>query len=268
MIDTHAHIYLEQFEVDLPEVMDRCEEAGVNRILMPNIDHTSIESMMEVELRYPGICEAMIGLHPCSVDKHFERALYQVEDWLNKRTFIAIGEIGTDLYWDKSNYQYQQEAFKIQVKWAFDRKLPVVIHCRESMDETLDLLEPLIQPESKGVFHCFSGSKKQAEKAIDMGMYLGIGGVVTFKNSGLDEVMKEIDPEHVVLETDSPYLAPVPYRGKRNEPGYVLEVRDKLSDVYQKSVEDIDRLTTKNAINLFNLNDEISGNKAQSGNGT
>jgi TatD DNase family protein len=253
MIDTHAHIYLKQFKLDLDEVIDRGREIGLSQVLMPNIDHTTIEDMMEVERRFKGFCGAMIGLHPCSVDRNFEKELYSVESWLGRRNFIAVGEIGTDLYWDKSHFKYQQEAFKIQVKWAFEREMPVVIHCRESLDQTLDLLEPLITSNAAGVFHCFTGDLEQAERITSHGFLLGIGGVVTFKNSGLDKTLADIDLKHLVLETDSPYLAPVPYRGKRNEPAYLAQVRDKLAVIYDRQPADIDQETTNNARKLFGL---------------
>ena len=254
MIDTHAHIYLEQFRQDLEQVIEHSRETGVRRILMPNVDRSTIDEMMEVEEKYLDYCTAMIGLHPCSVDKNFERELYLVEAWLGKRTFVGLGEIGTDLYWDKTTFSYQQEAFNIQVQWANERKMPVVIHCRESLDQTLDLLEPLVEPHSTGVFHCFTGSKEQAERIIKLGFMMGIGGVVTFKNAGLDLTLRDIAMEHLVLETDSPYLAPVPYRGKRNQPGYLKEVLAKLAEIYNVSLEEVQEVTTRNALNLFNLN--------------
>ena len=254
MIDTHAHIYLEQFNQDLEQVIEHSKESGVRHILMPNVDHSTIDDMMEVEEKYPDYCTAMIGLHPCSVDKNFERELYLVEEWLGKRPFVGLGEIGTDLYWDKTTFSYQQEAFNIQVQWANERKMPVVIHCRDSLDQTLDLLEPLVDPDSKGVFHCFTGSTEQAERIIKLGFMMGIGGVVTFKNAGLDHTLKDIPMEHLVLETDSPYLAPVPYRGKRNMPGYLKEVLAKLAEIYEVGIEEVQEVTTRNALNLFNLN--------------
>jgi len=253
MIDTHAHIYLEQFRRDLDQVIDHSRKSGVKRILMPNVNHSTIDDMMEVEEKYPDYCTAMIGLHPCSVDKDFEHELYLVEEWLVKRSFVAIGEIGTDLYWDKSTFKYQQEAFSIQVNWANQRKMPVVIHCRESLDQTLDLLEPMVQSESNGVFHCFTGSEMQAERIISLGFKLGIGGVVTFKNSGLGHTLKDISLEHLVLETDSPYLAPVPFRGKRNQPGYLTEILNKLSEIYALGRVELEKVTSGNARKLFKL---------------
>lgn len=253
MIDTHAHIYLEQFEKDLDQVIEYSSHSGIKRILMPNIDHSTIDAMMEVEEKHAGYCTAMMGLHPCSVNKNFERELYQVEEWLGKRSFVAVGEIGTDLYWDKSTFRYQQEAFNIQVKWANKKKIPVVIHCRESLDQTLDLLEPLVDTDSSGVFHCFTGTTTQAERIISMGFKMGIGGVVTFKNSGLDQTLKEVKLEHLVLETDSPYLAPVPYRGKRNQPGYLREVLNKVAEIYKLSREEVEEVTNRNACDLFKI---------------
>lgn len=253
MIDTHAHMYLDQFSRDLDDVMDHARESGVQQVLMPNVDHSTIDGMMEVEEKYQGYCTAMMGLHPCSVDKHFEKELYLVEEWLEKRPFVAVGEIGTDLYWDKSTFRYQQEVFNIQVDWANKKRLPVVIHCRESLDQTLDLLESHIEPHSTGVFHCFTGDKEQADRIISLGFKMGIGGVVTFKNSGLDKTLKDVSLEHLVLETDSPYLAPVPYRGKRNKPGYLAEVLNKLAELYELSNEEVEEVTTRNARQLFKL---------------
>ena len=253
MIDTHAHIYLEQFHEDLDEVLDCSRELGVDHVFMPNVDGSTIDDMLEVEEKYTGYCTAMMGLHPCSVKKDFEKDLYLVEEWLDTRVFAAVGEIGTDLYWDTTTYKYQQEAFKIQVNWANEKKMPLVIHCRESLDQTLDLLEPLATPDSTGVFHCFTGTNKQAERIMAMGFKLGIGGVVTFKNSGLDKTLKDIQLEHLVLETDSPYLAPVPHRGKRNEPGYLLHILNKLGDIYGKSPEVVEEITTQTARELFKI---------------
>ncbi len=251
MIDTHAHIYLEQFNKDLEEVINRSRELGVDHVFMPNIDSSTIDDMFEVEEQYRDYCTAMMGLHPCSVKKNFEKELYLVEKWLDQRTFAAIGEIGIDLYWDTTTLIYQQEAFRIQVNWANDKKMPLVIHCRESLDQTLDLLEPLAQPDTTGVFHCFTGNQQQADRIIALGFKLGIGGVVTFKNSGLDQTLKDIPLEHLVMETDSPYLAPVPHRGKRNEPGYLPHILNKLGDIYDKPPEEVEEITTEHAGELF-----------------
>ena len=248
--DTHAHIYAEEFEEDIGDMLERCAQANVRKIYMPNIDHTSIDGMMELELKYPN-CISMMGLHPCSVKKDFEKELYQVETWLNKRKFSAIGEMGTDLYWDKTFWSQQQEAFRIQVEWAKKFKSPIVIHCRESLHETIELLEPLLDGSLTGVFHCFSGTVEQAQKITAMGFYLGIGGVSTFKNGGLDKVLPEVDLSSIVLETDSPYLAPVPHRGKRNEPTYIPLIAKRVSQLKNISVEEVRDATTTNAEKLF-----------------
>jgi len=229
----------------------RCKESGINKIFMPNIDHSSIDGMMELELKYPSQCFSMMGLHPCYVKKDFEKELYLVEDWLNKRKFSAVGEIGTDLYWDKTFWSEQQEAFKIQVQLAKKHQLPIVIHCRESIDETIELLQPFATGKLTGIFHCFSGSVEQAKKIIDMNFYLGIGGVVTFKNGGLDKVIPEVGLDRIVLETDSPYLAPVPHRGKRNEPSYIPLVAKKICEIKKITLDELSMATSSNAEKIF-----------------
>jgi TatD DNase family protein len=249
--DTHAHIYAKDFDEDRMEMLRQCDDSDIKRIYMPNIDHTSIDSMLEVEHRHPKQCFSMMGLHPCSVKKDFENELYRVEEWLAKRKFVAVGEIGTDLYWDKTFWAQQQEAFKIQVGWAKKYKLPIVIHCRESMDQAIELLEPLLDKQLTGIFHCFSGTLEQAKKIISMGFYLGIGGVVTFKNGGLDKILPDIEIKNMVLETDSPYLAPTPHRGKRNSPMYIPHIADKIAEIKNLSAEEVKLITTKNALNLF-----------------
>lgn len=250
LIDTHAHIYAEEFDADRSAMVARAQEQGVAKIYMPNVDHASIDAMLEWESRSP-LCVAMMGLHPCSVKKDFEKELYRVEAWLNQRTFAAIGEMGTDLYWDKTFWPQQQEAFKIQVGWAKQHKRPLVIHCRESIDETLALLEPLQDGTLTGVFHCFTGTVPQAQRIIALGFYLGIGGVSTFKNGGLDKVLPDLDLANVVLETDSPYLAPVPHRGKRNEPAYVTLIAQRVSEIKSLPLHEVQRVTTANATQLF-----------------
>lgn len=249
-IDTHAHIYLEEFDQDREDMLRRCADVKVNEIYMPNVDHTSIDRMMELETKHPN-CKAMMGLHPCYIKKDFEKELYLVESWLNKRSFAAIGEIGTDLYRDKTFWPQQQEAFKIQVGWAKKFKRPIVIHSRDSINETIELLEPLLDNSIKGVFHCFSGTLEQANKIIAMGFSLGIGGVATFKNGGLNKVLPDVDISHLVLETDSPYLAPVPHRGKRNEPSYIPLVAKRVAELKKISVEEVMTSTTQNAKKLF-----------------
>ncbi len=251
MIETHAHIYSEQFQEDIDEVIDRSREAGVERIYMPNIDHTSIDAMLELEDRYPGYCISMMGLHPCSVKADFEKELQIVEDWLGKRDFVAVGEMGTDLYWDKSFFEQQKEAFNIQSQWAVKYDLPIVIHCRESIDQTIELLEAMTPNQPRGVFHCFTGSVEQAKRILDLGFVLGIGGVATFKNGGLETVLSEIDLSQMVLETDSPYLAPAPNRGKRNEPSYIQLVAQKIAEVKNIGVKEVVQKTTMAANKLY-----------------
>ena len=253
MIDTHAHIYLNAFENEKKEVITRAEEVGVKEIFMPNIDHTSIDEMLDMEERNPEMCFSMMGLHPCSVNKKFEKELYFVEEWLNKRNFAAVGEIGTDLYWDKTFWEQQQEAFKIQVGWAKKFNLPIIIHCRDSIDETIDMVEELMEEGLKGIFHCFSGSEDQAERILKLeSFYLGIGGVSTFKNGGLDKVLPHVPLEKLVLETDSPYLAPAPHRGKRNEPAYLNLIMSRIAEIMDKDQEEVKEQTTRNAKNIFN----------------
>ncbi len=251
--DTHAHLYADEFRLDRDDMMRRADEVGVTKMFMPNIDHTSIDSMLEMEAKYTGKCFAMMGLHPCSVKKDFEKELYIVEQWLSKRKFLAIGEMGTDLHWDKTFWGQQQEAFIIQVNWAKKYQLPVVVHCRESLDQTLEILEPLANAKLTGVFHCFSGTAEQAKRIMSMGFLLGIGGVVTFKNSGLDKVLPEVPIDGFVLETDCPYLAPVPHRGKRNEPSFIPIVAEKVAGYLQVTVEELQEKTTLNARKVFGM---------------
>ena len=255
MIETHAHIYAEQFKEDIGEVLERSQEAGIEKIIMPNIDHTSIDGMMKLEDKNPGFCLATMGLHPCSVDKDFEKELYIIEEWLGKRDFVAIGEMGTDLYWDTTFKEQQIEAFKIQVDWAKKYQRPIIIHCRESLDLTIDLVESVKSDELTGVFHCFNGTVAQAQRIVELGFYLGLGGVTTFKNAGMDQVVPELDFERIVLETDAPYLAPTPNRGKRNEPAFLELIAQKVADYRTMSLEDLKKQTTINAQKLFNLND-------------
>ena len=250
--DTHAHIYSDEFKADRADVLARCEQNGVSRIFMPNVDHSSIDAMLEVESRWKGT-HAMMGLHPVSVKKGFERELYLVEEWLEKRKFCAVGEIGTDLYWDKTFWDQQCEAFTIQVNWAKKLGIPVVIHCRESLDETLALVEKLQDGTLSGIFHCFGGSLEQAERISKLNFYVGIGGVATFKKSGLESVLPDISIDRIVLETDSPYLAPVPHRGKRNEPGHIPLIAQRVAELKNMPLEELQLKTTENALRIFKL---------------
>ncbi len=252
-IDSHTHIYSDAFKADRAEVIEKAEGLGVKRLFMPNVDASSIDAMLEAELRYPQ-CIAMMGLHPCSVEKDFERQLYVMETWLNKRKFVAVGEIGLDLYWDKSFYEQQTEALRIQVGWAKEKKIPVVIHTRDAMPQTLEQLEALQDDKLTGVLHCFTGTLAEAQKAIALGFYLGIGGVATFKNGGLDKVLPHISLDRILLETDSPYLAPVPHRGKRNSPEYIPLVARRVAELMQVEIEEVAQKTTANTLSLFKAN--------------
>lgn len=252
-IDSHAHIYAEEFKDDRHDMLMRAFDNGVSKILMPNVDHTSIDGMLTLNDKYPSQCIPMMGLHPCYVQKDFNKELYLVEEWLNKRTFCAVGEIGLDLYWDKSLLEEQTEALKIQVELAIKNKLPIVIHSREATREVLDVLHDFQGKELKGVFHCFSGTIEEAKEIIDMGFYLGIGGVVTFKNGGLDKILPTVELSNIILETDAPYLAPVPYRGKRNEPLYIPIIATKIAEYMNTSIEEVAFITTNNCNQLFNL---------------
>ncbi|GAB3646876.1 TatD family hydrolase [Echinicola sediminis] len=254
-IDTHAHIYSKKYDSDRDEVIERCKENGVGTIYMPNVDVESIDAMLEAEHRYPDVCIPMMGLHPCDVDKDFEKQLYIMEDWLSKRHFCAIGEIGTDLYWDKTKFELQKEALKIQVGWAKEKELPIVLHCRESIDETIGLIREMNDDRLTGIFHCFTGTVEQAKEIIEMGFLLGIGGVSTFKNGGLDKVLPEIGLDHLVLETDGPYLAPVPYRGKRNSPEYIPIIAERVGDLTENTLEKVAEITNLNANKVFNRSD-------------
>ncbi|SNR34174.1 TatD family hydrolase [Hymenobacter mucosus] len=249
--DSHAHVYSEQFKPDRDDMLLRAFEAGVRTIFMPNIDHTSIDAMLEVEANYPTQCFAQMGLHPCHVTRQFEKELYEVETWLNRRPFAAVGECGIDLYWDKTHLAEQQEALRIQVGLAKKHNLPLVLHTREAFREAADIITAAQDGSLRGVFHCFSGTRAEAEEVIHLGFKLGIGGVATFKNGGLDKVLPGLDLEHLLLETDCPYLAPVPHRGKRNEPAYLPLVARRVAEILGKDVEEVAEATTRNTLALF-----------------
>ncbi|HPG10993.1 MAG TPA: TatD family hydrolase [Chitinophagaceae bacterium] len=251
LIDTHSHIYLPDFKEDIVGVLQNAENEGVEKILLPAIDNSTHEQMLELEKMAPEVCLAMMGLHPCSVKENFREELKIAREHLDKRKFVAIGETGLDFYWDKTFTAEQYIAFNEQIEWAKEFDIPVVIHSRNSIDECIDVIKEQQDGRLKGVFHCFSGNEEQAGKIIDLGFYMGIGGVVTFKNSGLDKVMKEIDMKHIVLETDAPYLAPVPYRGKRNEPAYLKYIVTKISEIKGISTEEVADYTINNSIQLF-----------------
>jgi TatD DNase family protein len=252
-IDTHTHLYLPEFDTDRDEVVSRAVGNGILKMLLPNIDLQSVEQMLSCVDRYPGICYPMTGLHPTSVKTDYLSQLEKLEVIVTSHKIIAIGEIGIDLYWDKTFLKEQIIAFRKQIAFADDLRLPVVIHSREAFPEVFSVLEEFKGKTLKGVFHAFTGTIKDAERAVDMGFKLGIGGIVTFKNSGLDKIVKEIGPGNIILETDSPYLAPVPYRGKRNESSYICIINNRLAEIFGKSEEEIASITYSNSTRLFNV---------------
>jgi TatD DNase family protein len=253
LIDTHCHIYSAEFNADRKAMLARAENEGITKILMPAIDTSTHDEMFKVENEFPGKCISMMGVHPSSVKENYLEELQVVEQNFLKRPFAAIGETGLDFYWDLSFTKEQYQAFQRQIDWALEYNIPVVIHSRNSMDECIEVINKNQTGNLKGVFHCFSGSIEQAKKIIDLNFYLGIGGVLTFKKSGLDAVVEQIDLRHIVLETDAPYLAPVPFRGKRNECVYIKYTAQKLADIKGLSIDEIAAITTANAEKLFSL---------------
>jgi len=253
LIDTHSHIYSEEYNGEIDEVMKRALLNGVEKILLPNIDSSSIKMMLDLSDKYKGICFPMIGIHPTSVKEDFEEELEVIEFWLSKRTFYGIGEIGIDLYWDKTFREEQEYVFKKQLKFAQKYDLPISIHLRESYDVVFENVKNEYFPGMRGVFHCFSGTAKQAREVIELGFKIGVGGTVTFKNSGVDKMVAKLTPEDIVLETDSPYLAPVPLRGKRNESGNLIYVVKKVAEIYDLPETEIARITSATASELFGI---------------
>ena len=251
--DTHTHLYSDAFDKDRKAMIDRAIKANVTRFFIPAVDSTYTEAMLQLETDFPELVHLMAGLHPTSVKENYKSELQHVEDQLTKRSFVAIGEIGIDLYWDQSTLKIQQEAFKHQIKLAKQFQLPIVIHCREAFDEIFEVLETERSEDLFGIFHCFTGNLEQAKRALSFNMALGIGGVVTFKNGGVDKFLNKIDVKNIVLETDSPYLAPAPFRGKRNESAYIVKVLEKLSEIYGLSVEEIAAITTENSKAIFKI---------------
>jgi TatD DNase family protein len=251
--DTHTHLYSNQFNEDQKEMILRAKNAGVSRFFIPAIDSSYTDSMLKLEEDYPLDVYLMMGLHPTSVNENYAEELAHVREWIDKKDFYAIGEIGIDLYWDRSFLIEQQEAFRTQIKWAKEKKLPIAIHCREAFDEIFEILEAEKGDHLRGIFHCFTGTKEQAEQAISYNMKLGIGGVATFKNGKIDTFLNEIDIQHIVLETDAPYLAPTPNRGKRNESAFITHVIDKLVGIYKLSFKEISEITTQNSKDIFGI---------------
>ena len=252
-IDTHTHLYLDDFAGDIDQLITEAGDVSVKRFFLPNIDSTSIDAMHSLEQKYPGTCFAMMGLHPCSVKDNWKSEMNSMEEWFQKRTYVAIGEMGIDLYWDRTYFAEQQEVFRRQIAMANDLGLPVVIHSRDSFREIMDLLKTNKKESPCGIFHCFSGTVEEAKEVIDLGFYVGIGGVLTYKKSGLDETLKSVSLDHIVLETDAPYLTPVPHRGKRNIPAYLRIIGEKVADIKGVSPEDVAKKTSANAEQLFGV---------------
>lgn len=257
--DTHTHLFAAEFDPDRDQLISQAIEKGVRRFFLPNIDVSSVSAMLDLSEKYPQHCFPMIGLHPCSVTENYLDQLNELFTFLKKAKFYGIGEIGIDLYWDKSLVEQQKEAFVLQIEKAVETDMPVVIHSRESFDLIIEVINETYQKNNwspkqlRGIFHCFTGTHEQARTAIDLGFYLGIGGVVTFKKSGLEEVVKQIDIEYLVLETDAPYLAPTPFRGKRNIPEYIINIAEKVAEIKAVSLEEVARITSENAEKIFRI---------------
>lgn len=250
IIDTHTHLYLEEFQSDIEDVIARAKSEGVSRFYLPNVDSSSIADLLKLEEKHPE-CIAMMGLHPCYVKENVADELKLVEEWLDKRPFAAVGEIGLDYYWDKTFIAEQKDAFRQQINWASELTLPIVIHSRDSMQDCIDIVRDHQNGKLRGIFHCFGGTVEEAKQIIDLGFLMGIGGVVTYKKSGLSEILSSIPLAHLVLETDAPYLTPVPFRGKRNEPSYLKYIVAKMAEALNISAEEVARQTTLNAQKLF-----------------
>lgn len=253
LIDTHTHIYSQEFDTDIDEVIERSLQNDIHKLFMPNIDSSSIKPMLDLSNRYKQICYPMMGIHPTSVNTDFQEELEVIEYWLDKHKFIAIGEIGIDMYWDQTFREEQEYVFRQQLKYAQQLNLPVVIHTRDSFDIAFENILKENNGNLKGVFHCFTGTVKQANKVLDMGFKIGVGGVITFKNSGIAELVSQLKPHDIVLETDAPYLAPVPFRGKRNESSYLKHIAQKVAEVFELPLEQIEDITSQTALELFNL---------------
>jgi TatD DNase family protein len=251
MVDTHSHLYADEFVEDLELVLERSRVAGISKVYLPAIDSHSHTQMINLADKHPDICIPMMGLHPCYVNEQYESELGIVRSWLDKRPFAAIGEIGLDFYHSVEFKTQQERAFQIQIEWALEKELPIVIHSRSSMDECIKMVAQHGKGKARGIFHCFGGDERQAKKVIELGFYLGIGGVVTYKNAGLAKIVEETSLEHLVLETDAPYLSPVPFRGKRNESSYVVHVAQKISELKKITIEEVDEITTANAKKIF-----------------
>ena len=254
IIDTHTHLYLEDFSEDISQVIQRSRQAGVQKLYLPNIDSSSINNMLALEQQFPGICIAMMGLHPCSVNDNYRQELNIIKEWLDQRPFAAVGEIGLDYYWDKTFIEQQKLAFQQQIEWALALDIPIVIHSRDSLQDCIDMVRQNQKGKLRGIFHCFGGTPEEARQIMDLNFLMGIGGVVTYKKSGLADVLRSIPLSSLVLETDAPYLTPVPFRGKRNEPAYLKYIIDTIAEAKKCTAEEIAGATTLNAQKLFGSN--------------
>jgi TatD DNase family protein len=252
-IDTHVHLYSKEFRNDIEAVIQKAQQNGVSHLLMPNVDKESIAPMLQLAKDYSDICKPMMGLHPCYVDAEYKSQLDTMREELEMGEYIAVGEIGLDLYWDKTFFEQQRDAFRVQTEWAMEKGLPIAIHTRNATPEAIEVLRPLVSDKLRGVFHCFVGTADEAKEMVEMGFYLGIGGVCTFKNSDLGNVLPQVPLDKVLLETDAPYLAPIPFRGKRNESSYLTHIAKRLAEIYGVSIEEIARVTTENAKRLFGI---------------
>jgi TatD DNase family protein len=251
--DTHTHLYSEEFNDDREAMVKRAIESRVKRLFLPNIDIKSIQPMLDLVWRFPDNCFPMMGLHPCSVDEHVEAHLFQIQKWFKKRKFYAVGEIGLDFYWSVEFKDQQIMAFKKQIQWAIQMDLPINIHSRNSTDEVIAILQEMKQPALRGIFHCFSGNAHQAKQVTELGFYLGIGGVLTYKKSELPDAIADIDLKHLVLETDAPYLSPMPFRGKRNESAYIVNIAEKIAELKSTTVEKVANITTENSVKIYGI---------------
>ncbi|SRR6056297_214860 len=255
LIDTHSHVYLPDFKGEEESLKERARNNHIHKIFLPNIDLSSIKPLMNLCSKDPGYFYPLMGLHPSSVDENYREVLNQIKSYFNNSKFYAIGEIGIDLYWDKTYINEQKQAFRDQIEWGKEMNLPIVIHARNSFDEIFEIIEELNDNNLYGIFHSFTGNIEQARYIISKGFKIGINGIVTFKNANLDDVVKQIDINHLVLETDSPYLAPVPKRGKRNESSYLYYIAEKIADIYNIKIEEAAEITTKNALEIFGINE-------------
>jgi TatD DNase family protein len=253
LTDTHTHLYYETDDKKRIELINRCKENAVDRLFLPNVDVSSVPMVFSLVKSFPEICFPMLGLHPCSVKTDWKEELNKIKEADHQHKIVAIGEIGIDLYWDKTHLTEQMQAFKAQITWAKSLKLPIIIHCRDAFNEVFDVLQQEHDENLRGIFHCFTGSIEQAQKVIDLGFYLGIGGVVTYKNAGLDKIVSKIALNHIVLETDSPYLTPVPHRGKPNESSYLIYVANKIAELHQTDLETVANITTENSRQIFGI---------------